>query len=162
MCSISFLLWFIAKWDRLQSLEKRLQQSLANSVACSVLQNGVVLWNYVWYISRTDNSIVKALYPHLCQVDTSISIVWKAPFPTGGGSDHIYYCPPLWKFPYLMKNDADPDQTSRSAVYIVCQCPFYGTLGVNGLNSAKQKCWELFHLCVVVLCLPIMEMYCFF
>ena len=46
----------------------------------------------------------------------------------------------------LNANSEVPDQTPRSAasdlVYTVCQCPFYGTLGLNGLIPNYHNCRE--------------------
>ena len=36
------------------------------------------------------------------------------------------------EIPVFNANSVDPDQTLHW-VYTVCQCPFYGTLGINGL-----------------------------
>ena len=42
-------------------------------------------------------------------------------------------------------NSVDPDQSPRSValiwVYTVCQCPIYGTLGINGLRVHTDKCF---------------------
>ena len=44
--------------------------------------------------------------------------------------------------PVFQANSVDPDQTPRSAasdlVCTVCQCPFYGTLGINGLTNIVE------------------------
>ena len=44
----------------------------------------------------------------------------------------------------LNANSVDPDQMPHSArliwVYTVCQSPFYGTLGINGLTSSCALC----------------------
>ena len=42
----------------------------------------------------------------------------------------------------LNANSTDPDQTSISvviSVYTVCQCPFYGMLGLNGLKCMNDS-----------------------
>ena len=50
---------------------------------------------------------------------------------------HVLVCGP---FTLINANNVDPDQTPFSAasnliwIYNVCQCPFYATLGINGLE----------------------------
>ena len=36
--------------------------------------------------------------------------------------------------PVFKANSVDPDQMLHSAFYTVCQCPFNGMLGINGLR----------------------------
>ena len=47
------------------------------------------------------------------------------------------------EIPELNANSVDPDQMPCSVasdlVYTVCQCPFYGMLGLNGLNFRTNK-----------------------
>ena len=87
---------------------------------------------------------------HLCRVEFStFTLNIAGPFPIQGVSGYILLIPCFIECPLFNANREDPDQTPRSAASdlgLHCQCPFYGTLGLNGLtftnirvNSADDK-----------------------
>ena len=53
------------------------------------------------------------------------------PFPIEGGLRLDFLITMFYRNSLSNANSVDPDQTPRSAV---CQCPFYGTLNINGLS----------------------------
>ena len=63
---------------------------------------------------------------------SSIVALWTV--PTEGISDYFLSLPYFTEMCAFNINSVDPDQTLQNAtcdlVYTVCQCPFYGTLGI--------------------------------
>ena len=72
-------------------------------------------------------------------MDSSTLTLWTSPFPNEEMSGKILLLPYYIEIPVFNANGEDPDQMPHSVasdlVYTVCQCPFYGTLGTNGLRS---------------------------
>ena len=53
----------------------------------------------------------------------------------------VLLLPCFIEFSVFDANSVDRDQTPRSAASdTVCQCPFYGTLGLNGLRENVLEC----------------------
>ena len=80
------------------------------------------------------------LLTHVCQVDSSISIVWKAPLPTEEVSGYFSLSPCCTDFLVFNANAVGPDQMPHSAASdlgLHClQCPFNGMLDINGLRRS--------------------------
>ena len=72
-------------------------------------------------------------------MDSSTSTLWAGPFSTEGLSGYfLFVC--FIEFPVFDANSVDPDQTPHSAASdlgLHCRCPFYGTLGINGLSRMR-------------------------
>ena len=68
-------------------------------------------------------------------MDSSTLTFWTGQFPKEWVSGWILLLPCFIEIPVSIAKNVDPDQTPRlNWVYTVCQCPFYGTLGINGLS----------------------------
>ena len=72
---------------------------------------------------------------------SSTLTIWTGPFPNSQVSGQLLLLPCFIEITVLNANSVDPDQTPRSTASDLglhcCQCPFYGTLGLNGLNITK-------------------------
>ena len=78
------------------------------------------------------------LLTHLCLVESSTSSLWRGPIPVERSLVSFFLLLPCFiEIPVFYANSVDPDQTPRlwRLIWIctVCQCSFYGTLGLDGL-----------------------------
>ena len=82
-------------------------------------------------------SCTEQIVTHLCRVDSSTSSLWTSSFLI------LFFIITMFAgISELNANSTDPDQTSISvviSVYTVCQCPFYGMLGLNGLKCMNDS-----------------------
>ena len=68
----------------------------------------------------------KLILIHLSRMNSSTLTLRSSPFRIEGMTDCFYYYRVLCKFLYFNANSVDLDQTPQN-------CPFYGTLGLDGL-----------------------------
>ena len=75
---------------------------------------------------------VVAYFTHLCRVDTATITLWTAPFFSRRVSGLLVILLCFVEILVFNANSETPDLRRLILVYAVCQCPFYGTLYING------------------------------
>ena len=79
---------------------------------------------------------------HLCRVESSTSTLWTGLSPIKGMSGSLSLLSCLTEIHICNANSVDSDQMTRSVVFDLglhcCQCPFYGTQGINRIIKINQ------------------------
>ena len=115
--------------------EKKIHCICQNNVCWNILPS---MLHFVLRVNERPSCAVWCLYTCLCPnlVDSSTCLFERFHFQFRGVCFIFVFSIVIFiENPALNACNVDPDQTPRFWVYTVCQCPFYGTLGMNGLSS---------------------------